>query len=751
MEKWGKIIDSTTLNLLQTVPGVGIVMDMIGIDIQSMPRQKQITNPVELYQAVCRMFYSISHGRSLTVIFIDDAQWMDRSSMEMIEYLLKDIHIKEEVDGRDDSKKKSRKSKGNNIAIMMTIDSSEESGKELIKRYSRLQAKKFAIDDPSIDFVTRLLNESLNIRQATSEKLVSYLKNLELHHNLFWVLESIRLLDDQKAFIQINRRHFELEKEFQNVDNLPLPSGIRKNFNLVIENLGEKERSLLECASLIGTKFSLKILSDILDVSRMDLLQMLQRIEMETNLVRDVMEEEDVFEFTQPSVAKIFIDNLYRKDEVGGITHYIPPIAREYHYRIALSLEKLLGDNPNLLAETANHAYLGGRRLGNKALDYCRRAAEQAFSGGMYYEVGSLAEMSLSLLGRGFLPAGEDRLDLKVRLITLGVEALRICGEKGNVERRIELIEAGLADIDSVSGPGALRARLLCHLSLAYYDDRQWEKQCETAREVIDMDGAPPVERAQAFHNLALGLSRIGKTPDEQDHALEIARKGLAIAGKIRKGSKDFHEAVKIQSQITNSMGDLLLYHPDASKRDGARQKYESSLKLKVKINDLFGQAISLGGLGRYYLYKAEAEREKGNFDRAEEFYLESMKFLYRDLEISKDIGDIKGQTIILSQIGSSKKNIGDYGGALEDFAQSLELAEIRSEPVDQIYALAGLIDTCAAKKSWDRLNEYGRRVVAVLDSMDNKNKDEVLGVVEKLKESLSKHKTMIDNWIDEF
>ena len=111
---------------------------------------------------------------------------------------------------------------------------------------------------------------------------------------------------------------------------------------------------------------------------------------------------------------------------------------------------------------------------------------------------------------------------------------------------------------------------------------------------------------------------------------------------------------------------------------------YVMSLRLKKAINDLPGRAMTLGGMGRFYLYHKDGGVFKSNAQKAVAYFQE-------DERISGEIGDFTGQIKMPSFIGQIYARLGEYRKAADSFDKSRALARACGRDIDEVYALLGL------------------------------------------------------------
>ena len=151
-------------------------------------------------------------------------------------------------------------------------------------------------------------------------------------------------------------------------------------------------------------------------------------------------------------------------------------------------------------------------------------------------------------------------------------------------------------------------------------------------------------------------------------------------AGRALKAERYLHRSLQLfrechdelgESWTCNSLGNLLL---QIGQIDDAKAFIELSMQIKNRHGDIRGQAVSHGVLGRCYYVQ-------GNMKAAAEEY-------HEDLRLSRQVGDIGGESQMLSSLGEIALECNDYAEADRLFR---EAARSNPAPNNQAYAYAGM------------------------------------------------------------
>ncbi|HTR49771.1 MAG TPA: hypothetical protein VMJ10_03625 [Kofleriaceae bacterium] len=250
-------------------------------------------------------------------------------------------------------------------------------------------------------------------------------------------------------------------------------------------------------------------------------------------LVESVIGSDLIDEFDEASKAGIVIE------EPGGRYRFNHAIVRQsllaelasvrrmrLHQRIAATLETQPGADDELLAELAHH-YFECAWAGNavKAVEYCRRAADQAMARLAYEGAADLYDHALHALEEidDELP---DRDDQVAELLLARCEALLAAGDVASAAGAVSQLQA--ATVDSAR----LAAWATCfdgQLSMLIHPERLDEVEAAlaaAAEKLAELDDAAGEATAHTVRAACLGrLGRIGDGEIALDDALTAARR----------------------------------------------------------------------------------------------------------------------------------------------------------------------------------------------------------------------------------
>ena len=291
-------------------------------------------------------------------------------------------------------------------------------------------------------------------------------------------------------------------------DPSTLPQGVREAVSRRLTRLPIETNKALAAAAVVGSRFSL-------------------------DLVERVVGDDLVDAFDEASKAGIVIE------EPGGRYRFNHAIVRQsllaelpsmrrmrLHQRIATTLEDEPGADDELLAELAHH-YFECAWAGNaaKAVEYCRRAADQAMARLAYEGAAELYDHALHALEEidDELP---DRDDQIADLLLARCEALLAAGDVASAAGAVSQLQQ--ATVDSAR----LSAWATCfdgQLSVLVHPERLDDVEAAldaAAHKLAEIDDAAGEAKAHTVRATCLArLGRVGDCEIALDDALTAARR----------------------------------------------------------------------------------------------------------------------------------------------------------------------------------------------------------------------------------
>ncbi|TSA27631.1 hypothetical protein D4R71_01870 [bacterium] len=612
--------------------------DTVGID------SKQ-----EIYDIIYRTLIKITKKNSV-LFFIDDIQWIDDASRELLQYLAErfaqspDFPMIFLFTSRSD-------------AVMMDLKVAPES---IIHLQQLTSEEKIVV-----------LHKGLGLTQDLSKQLIKLVGNIrDKRGELFFLLYTIANLAKEDAFIK-SPAGFVLSDKYVSINELPIPEEYSDTVKLQLQKI-HAHNSIIRCAACIGLEFNAGLLSDCLSIPRLEMLHILDEIEEKTGLLYDVQENDDLYAFQSSFSLEVIRENFQISRKERGIFS-LPQLIHEYHARIAQTLENYKSTS---VFEIARHFYLSGTTYAEKGLQYCIKAAHAAsaiFQHDNAHTFLAMAQECAEILGKS-AELAEEFLLLEIR--EAHVENL-------NQEKVAQKCMMFIKENTHISNDLLIPiTRCLYEAGLCTRDQKYFQRAVEMG-ETIVKSAESDLEKAEAYQLISISLPP--SNHDEIVQNLELARK-LLLPLVI-----DNIKARELLARVDNSMAEKLTYGTTEN-RAFARQLFENCIKIKTELNDKPGLGRSYGGLGRLLM--------------KENNYEEAQKYFEKDLEICREIQDMGGQVKMYSFIAECNLHREEFDQSLSMYEKSFEMA---SSLNDRLFAARGYLIVSALSRSEVRVQEMGQ------------------------------------------
>lgn len=315
----------------------------------------EIVPPPELLAAIGKALQAAAKESGI-VLFIDDVQWIDDWSAHVLQHLREEFPPGSEWPA---------------VFILSTRDSAA------IERFKLSDDQIVTMPPPNSRRQRQILTKSLGFSPATAKRIVDALGRLgDEPGGMFWLLRAVHELLEQRA-VTMTSRGFSLKRSQLKGDRLPIPDSMRQELLAQLKAL-DSHRSLLECAALLGEKFSVSDLAECLCMDRLDVLRSLRTLEEREQMVRDLPADPDYFVFSSSFVLEVLREELHPPTNNAEQRPQPTKLAREWHLRIASVLERRSPRTYQLLSDLAQHYAAAGRGHERQALEYCLSAARMA-------------------------------------------------------------------------------------------------------------------------------------------------------------------------------------------------------------------------------------------------------------------------------------------------------------------------------------------------------------------------------------
>ncbi len=445
------------------------MVEILG-ECPSMPGLEPGRENMRFLNVASRFFLNLSAFEHGLVISLDDLQWCDEGSFELIRIII------------DEAPKSS-------LLIVGAFRTSETKEGRLVSDYvGEIEREKAPLTVIGLEnlsglsmneFVSGLLYEDEASAREKSEFIFQKSKG-----NPFFAIEILKQLVEEKAICYKNNRWaFDHAILRHSIIPITIIDTIIKRISL----LRREEAMVLSYAAVIGKDFNIELLFRLLvEYNKNDLIEIIDKCVQFQLLDQDVNDSNNLS----------FVHDRIREAFSGNID---PQIRKAMHARIAETIEELYKDNKNEVLFDLTRHYLGsGNR--EKVFEYAYPASFKAAEAFANEDALRYFGLAADLLDKKLLNGDESSRALWLKSKEgMAKVYLRI----GRYDEAIKILNEMLPYAEDALG----KALLLSKISSAYYKKGDWQSCEENAKIGIELlGGALPVKRGAVLVSLAYQL-----------------------------------------------------------------------------------------------------------------------------------------------------------------------------------------------------------------------------------------------------
>jgi tetratricopeptide (TPR) repeat protein len=677
-----------------------LVGQLLGLDFSASPAvQARLGSESFAELATAHLVeYLRAIANEPTVIFLEDIQWADDSSLDLLDYLVTvvpDTRLLVVCLARPLLFER-RPSWGEGQQVHSQINL-----KPLSRRASRA-------------LVGEILQKTGGVPDELRDLIVEGAEG-----NPFYVEELIgMLIEDGVIVLGEDRWRVELER----LAEVRVPPTLTGVLQARLDSLPLEEKTVLQRASVVGRLFWDAAVAELKAGEGYGLDR-----EGVNSLLEAVRDRELIFRRERSAFARAE-EYIFKHALLRDVTYetVLLDLRRVYHGQVARWLEVAAGERiGEYLGLIAGHYELAGE--GEKAVEYLLRAGDQARLAHANLEARTFFTQALTLTtdpSRRFQLLLErektcnllgDRVqqeaDLK-ELLGL-VEQSQDDAKRAKVQYRFAIWHEGRGDYPAAQlslqeglaaarrvGDARVEAATLHLMASAAWRQGRFAAALEAAQDALEVARAA----GDAEHE-ADSLTTIGVVQRSRGE-LDAARASYRQARDIRRATGDRRgEAISL-----NQLGNVFYDLGDYTK---ALDHYHRALDIFRLVGDRRGEAWSLSGQGTIYLHCGEYEMARGRFEEA--------------LSLRQAIGDRRGEGVALSDLGNALLEMGRREAAWTLLERGVaQLRDIGARR-DQVYALTYLARAMEQSGDWEGAQaahqsalSHRRELGQVSSSMEN-------------------------------
>ncbi len=580
--------------------------------------------------------------RNPLIVFIDDMQWADKTSLNLFYYLSKNI-------------------KNNRILMVGTYRP-----EEIIPVGGHLHPLEIVLNNLAGDGLLKIIGLPRLSREDTGILISRILGDYhykvgekiykESGGNPLFVIETIKLLLSEKLI----RKDGKKWKLMARAEKIIIPKKAYELIKRRLERLSDEEREILDVASVVGEEFDTAILALTTMMDELKILKLLNNIYRKHKLI---YEKDGKYRFEHSIIREVLYNEL------------LDELRRKYHKIIGDIIYELNKDNLSPVINTLAYHYYEARD--SKAVKFLIELGDRSRKNYANYEAIEFYMRALELaddqntklkilenLGDIYLYTGE--YDVAIKRYREALDAANNPLDKVRLNRKIADILSKMGDYEGSlkilnesikmvpRNESIVVGRIHRDIGTVYFMRGEYQKALEEFRHalrIITTSKGKGVDTKRDLGDILRGVGNIHLVLGDYEKAKKYYTKSLEIMKEIG----DMKEVAEVLSEMGNvylTLGDL----------DRALRIYSSSLGIMQNVGYKYGIATLLNSIGNVYY-------RRGDLGKALEHYQKSF-------EISDKINQLGLKVSVLNNLGMILYLMDEMEDALEKFKECLKISK---------------------------------------------------------------------------
>ncbi|MFO7793041.1 MAG: tetratricopeptide repeat protein [Candidatus Saliniplasma sp.] len=645
-------------NTAASNPGKSIGSDSLGM-VGVGTREKQDTDGISLSdkrEAMFTDFLDLINDLSLkspVFIFIDDLQWIDVSSSQLLHFLSRKIY-NSKVFLIGAFRPEELKTREEELPIETILERMKEE-----KLVDVLDVERLGFQP-----VANMIKDFLRTKDLPESFLLMVYRESE--GNPYYVIEILNSMMDE-GVIDPYSYNWDPEEELSDIS---IPSSIKDITNRRIERLSKKEKNVLMYASVIGTEFDFELLENAMDMDVIELLDIIEGLQFKDMIREKEGTDEEMYRFNHLQIRTSIYNNMGKSRK------------RVLNNKIGEAIETFYEDNlEEHYYSLSRHFYEG--KVYDKAYEYSIKAAGEAIN---RYAI----ETALEHYERAVraLDKTEDVEDIEQKKI----EHLKRIGELSfdiNMYERGKDSYRSVIEISKGIGDKKVEAdaiRGLAHINKEDQEfekaDRRYERALKIYEDIDDLAGIADCRRGlgyirwregnfdEAVENYQTAIEKGKKVGDDNILALTYIEMGNTYG---HQGENDIAIRYYVRSlpilRSQNAFRDLARANNNIGDQYMKKEEWDEAIEY---FNKSIENAKKIGNkryVGWGYFNQAEALAKKGDLERAKEYTDRSEKLM-------KSLDDVVGLSSVFRAKGIIFRIEENYDEAIKWINKSKKLLD---------------------------------------------------------------------------
>ncbi|MBN1898725.1 MAG: diguanylate cyclase [Spirochaetes bacterium] len=314
-------------------------------DIPSLERLDTAEKENVRFRMACARFFSLISKEAM-VLFLDDLQWADEGSLNLLEEILKIVNR-------------------SSVLILGTYrDTEVDAGHSLSRIKKGAESREYALHEINLKLLNyermrNLVSEVLGESEEKAAKLTRYIMNKTMG-NTFFAITLLRELVERKALVW---RDGFWKEDWNHINKIKVSANIIDMLLQRIREIPEDLDVLLRIGSIIGKEFDMDLLYKLMDRPEDKVVDLIDKA-IDRQLLEQSLQKGKVV-FVHDRIKEAFYAKMGERER------------KKYHLSVGRAFEEKYSDRTELVIFDLAHHFIEGRDK-EKALKYSLPAAEKA-------------------------------------------------------------------------------------------------------------------------------------------------------------------------------------------------------------------------------------------------------------------------------------------------------------------------------------------------------------------------------------
>lgn len=590
---------------------------LIGYDYSNVPHLKGIQGDArqirDLAFHYATQFFINSTRHQTSVILLEDIHWADSGSLDLIEYVINNQP---------------------NLPLLIVALSrpnlfeKRSSWGQGPFQHIRLDLKPLSSQDCR-QLVAEILRNVPKIPPALVDIIIE-----KAEGSPFYVEELIKTLIDEGVIL---RSDFNWEVDVGRLPNLKVPATLTGVLQARLDNLPERDREVLQQASVVGRVFW----NNVLEYMHNPETQLSNSPEAVANRL-GILEKKEVIFHRDASAFAESTEYIFKHAILHDVTYesVLLKLRRVYHVQVAERLIELGRERINEYAgRVGEHFELAEDLL---------HAAEWYMRAGVQAQDTYAPDVAINYYQKalGFLndQIGKERIKQKLEICRRLGEVLNWQARYSEAARTYELLLDLSNEIEDAEAQS--RAYYGLATSLGYQGDHNASLENAIQAERLAREAKSPIDLVKALWTQGSARFRLGQA----QAVFDLGEQALAIATDLDNGG-----------EIGRCLNLLGAAYYITGQYQQAEEYFDRALQIFQRLGNRRQGMDLLSNLGVI----AEA---RGDYDTALQRYQNA-------LEIAREVGYRDGEIVFLTNRGGEFAALGNFSSAETDLRSAIELA----------------------------------------------------------------------------